>query len=317
MTNKLADLIAEIDTLQHGNIAVLLGGASAEREVSLLSGNAILEAFSRVGIAVTAIDTNTSDLASKLDQHAIKHCFIALHGGDGENGTVQAVLKSKGISFTGSDMTACAIAMDKAKTKLLWQGANIATAPFTMVSDQSIWQDVSASLGNKMMLKPVSEGSSIGMSIVDSEESFYQAISDAAKYDSQIIAEKWIDGPEYTVAILNGVALPMIKMQTNNAFYDYQAKYLSNETQYLCPCGLTEDVETQIKREALAAFNILGCSGWGRVDVMLDQSGQHYFLEANTVPGMTSHSLVPMAAEQSGFSFDALVLAILLASLRV
>lgn len=298
-----------------GPIAVLLGGESSEREVSLQSGRAVINAFTNLGIQVLALDVKTNELPAALINNNIRHCFIALHGGAGENGQAQALLDSLNISYTGSGVMGCAIAMDKHRTKLLWRGAGIATANFVAINHQSQWQEVVEILGNKMMLKPASEGSSIGMSLVDSEEAFYAALTLALQYDAHVIAEKWINGPEYTVAILDDRALPMIRLQTENRFYDYEAKYISNDTQYLCPCGLTAENEQAIQAMAVEAFKLLGCSGWGRIDVMQDSDQQFYLLEANTVPGMTSHSLVPMAANALGINFDELVAEIFNASL--
>ena len=293
-----------------GNIAVLFGGESSEREVSMLSGKAVLEAFKHLGVDVVPLDVKTAELPSALVEHDIRHCFIALHGGAGENGQVQALLQSLEITYTGSGVLGCAIGMDKHRTKLLWKGAGIPTADFVVIEQSSRWEDVRTILGDKMMMKPSNEGSSIGMSIVDSEVSFNEAVRLAHRYDTDVIAEKWISGAEYTVAILGNEALPMIRLKTANTFYDYDAKYISNETQYLCPSGLSDDEESEVQAMAVKAFHLLGCSGWGRVDVMKDADGKFYLLEANTVPGMTSHSLVPMAAAAKGLNFDDLVASI-------
>ena len=292
-----------------GNIAVLFGGESSEREVSLNSGKAVINAFKALQQDVIALDVKTVDLAAEIKQHNVQHVFIALHGGDGENGTVQALLSTLGVSYTGSSMQGCAIAMDKYRTKLIWQAAGIATADFLLVDGQSSWKDVQARLGNKMMIKPANEGSSIGMSVVEDEASFTQAMTMAMKFDSLIIAEKWIDGNEYTVAIVGDDALPMIRLKTDHNFYDYEAKYQTNDTQYIIPCGLDADIESAIQKEALKAFKVLACNGWGRIDVMTDKGddSQYYLLEANTSPGMTDHSLVPMSAAAIGKSFNALV----------
>lgn len=290
-----------------GNIAVLFGGESSEREVSLQSGQAVIAAFARIGVKVVELDVKTSELADVLKRKNIKHCFIALHGGAGENGQIQAILDSMGISYTGSGVLGCAIAMDKQRTKLLWKGANIPTADFVLVEAKTTWEQVSSAIGQKIMMKPACEGSSIGMSIVDSNESFEQAKNMAMQYGSDVIAEKWISGEEYTVAILGEEVLPVIRLKTENRFYDYEAKYQSDDTQYLCPCGLSQADEHYVKSVSLRAFKLLGCSGWGRIDVMRDADGSFYLLEANTVPGMTSHSLVPMAAKAQGIDFEHLV----------
>ena len=300
--------MSAIDTAQiSGNIAVLYGGESSEREVSLESGRAIISAFNNLGLDVIEIDVKDNELAEALKANDIGYCFIGLHGGSGENGHVQALLDTMNIQYSGSGVLGCAIAMDKQRTKLLWKGAGIPTADFALVDQNTAWEDISEKLGNKMMLKPSTEGSSIGMSIVDSKESFKAAVEMALQYDSDVIAEKWINGAEYTVAILGDDALPMIRLKTDNTFYDYEAKYQSDETQYICPCGLSETEERYVQDIAVKAFRLLGCKGWGRIDVMRDADGQFYLLEANTVPGMTSHSLVPMAAAAAGLNFDALV----------
>ena len=303
-------------SLIKGNVAVLFGGESSERDVSLNSGQAVIQAFNRLEVPTFNIDVASKDLSHTLTEYDIKHVFNILHGGDGENGTVQALLNNLGISFTGSDVLGCAVAMDKQRTKLLWKGAGIPTADFMPVTKATSWADVTGRVGDKVMIKPSNEGSSIGMSLVDSEAGFNAAMSTALRYDSEVIAEKWLAGEEYTVAVLGDVALPMIRLKTENQFYDYEAKYQSNDTQYLCPCGLSDDEEAEIQAIALKAFSVLGCSGWGRIDVMKDDDGQFYLLEANTVPGMTDHSLVPMAAVAAGMSFDSLVAEILRLSLQ-
>lgn len=289
-----------------GGVAVLFGGESSEREVSLKSGESVIKAFSSLGQDVIGLDVKTSELARAIVENNIKHCFIALHGGDGEDGTVQAILRSLGVTFTGSDTLGCAIAMDKQRSKLIWQAAGIETADFLIVDEHSSWSDVEATLGAKMMIKPANEGSSIGMSVVISEQSFNDAMAVALQFDSQIIAEKWIEGNEYTVAIVGGATLPIVRLKTDNSFYDYKAKYQSNDTQYIIPCGLNATEEKNIQAVALKAFELLGCKGWGRIDVMTDNDG-FYLLEANTSPGMTDHSLVPMAAAAEDYDFPALV----------
>lgn len=300
-----------IEKIQQMKIALLYGGESSERSVSLKSGEAILAAFKRQGLDIIAIDCKLKDLAKQLEQHAIEHCFIALHGGAGEDGTVQAVLKSLAIGYTGSNMLGCAIAMDKQKTKLIWQGAGVKTADFMKVDRETSWQQVNQKIGSTFMVKPAHEGSSIGMSKVENADQFNKAMALALQYDGEIIAEKWLAGSEYTVAILGDRALPIVKLSTDHSFYDFEAKYESNSTQYICPCGLDESTEKRIQQEALVAFKALGCTGWGRIDVMQDGQGDFYFLEANTVPGMTDHSLVPMAAKAIGINFDDLVVTIL------
>lgn len=304
-----------LDNLKSQKLALLYGGESSERAVSLSSGQAVKIAMDKLGLDVLFVDVEMVTLTQVLRENEIDHCFIALHGGCGEDGTVQALLKSMGIGFTGSNMLGCAIAMDKGRTKWLWQGASVATAPFVDIDASSDWLEVSSVLGKKIMIKPASEGSSIGMSPAETEEEFNKAVELALKYDAHVIAEKWIAGDEYTVTILGDKALPMIKLKTDNRFYDYEAKYESDQTQYICPCGLPEEIENEIQQQAIKAFKVLGCSGWGRVDVMTEAE-DFYFLEANTVPGMTDHSLVPMAAKATGLSFEDLISEILELSMR-
>ena len=291
-------------------LALLYGGESSERSISLKSGKVVLQALASLELSVTNIDVVMATLADDLRIHNIEHCFIALHGGTGEDGTVQALLQSMNIGFTGSGMLGCAIAMDKRRTKFLWQGAAIPTAVFVKVDNNTLWRDVEPVLGHEMMIKPASEGSSIGMSLVTSESDFIDAMALALSFDAEVIAEKWISGGEYTVAILGDRALPIVQLKTDHDFYDFEAKYESNTTQYLCPCDLNDAMQQKIQQSALEAFQVLGCSGWGRIDVMLE-GDEFYFLEVNTVPGMTDHSLVPMAAKAAGMSFEALIAEIL------
>lgn len=297
------------------NLAVLLGGEGAERDVSLDSGARVLTALQNTGINAIAIDCPTNELARSLHHHNIQHCFIALHGASGENGTVQALLDTLDISYTGSGLLGSAIAMDKIKTKLIWQSIGIPTPPFMVVEQKTLWSDVMSKVGNKVIIKPVSEGSSVGMSIVDDADTFQKAIALASQYNSAVIAEKWIDGAEYTIGILAGRALPSIRLEAQGEFYDYHAKYLSDTTQYLCPSDLSKNQEIALASQSLQAFDILGCEHYGRVDFMLDESSTPFFLEVNTLPGLTSHSLLPMAAAAEGVSFDQLVLEILKGSL--
>lgn len=303
------------NTVNQINLAVLLGGEGAERDVSLDSGARVLTALQNIGINAIAIDCPTNELALSLHHHNIQHCFIALHGASGENGTVQALLDTLDISYTGSGLLGSAIAMDKIKTKLIWQSIGIPTPPFMVVEQKTLWSDVMSKVGNKVIIKPVSEGSSVGMSIVDDADTFQKAIALASQYNSAVIAEKWIDGAEYTIGILAGRALPSIRLEAQGEFYDYHAKYLSDTTQYLCPSDLSKNQEIALASQSLQAFNILGCEHYGRVDFMLDESSTPFFLEVNTLPGLTSHSLLPMAAAAEGVSFDQLVLEILKGSL--
>lgn len=291
-----------------GKVAVLLGGRSAEREVSLNSGNAVLAALKRGGVDAHAFDPAEKPLH---DLEGFDRVFIALHGRYGEDGTIQGALELFGIPYTGSGVMAAAVGMDKWRTKLLWQAAGIPTPEFEMLSADSDFDAVEARLGLPLFVKPANEGSSIGISKVKTKGSLRAAYEEAAKYDPLVIAEKFIGGGEYTVGILGDQALPVIRIVPATEFYDYEAKYLRDDTRYLCPCGLPEAQESAIRAQALQAFRVLGGSGWGRVDFLMDEAGRHYFLEANMSPGMTDHSLVPMGARAAGISFDALVLRVL------
>lgn len=310
-------LLASIKGSLKGNIAVLMGGDSAERDVSLQSGQAVLAVFEQAGLDVQAIDPAKVDLVSELQAKNIRHVFIALHGRGGEDGSLQGCLEKMTISYTGSGVLASALAMDKLKTKQLWKSAGLATADYAVLTLDSDWQAVLQDLGETVMVKPASEGSSIGMAKAVGPEQLVQAYKNAVQYDQLVIAERWIDGDEYTVAFVGDAYMPVIKMETDNAFYDYEAKYISDDTRYLCPCGLSEEKEKEFQLLAKTAYQSLGCQGWGRVDLMTDSSGEPFLLEANTVPGMTSHSLVPMAAKAKGYSFSTLVLMIFKQSLGV
>jgi D-alanine-D-alanine ligase len=296
-----------------GKVAVLLGGKSAEREVSLKSGNAVLTALLRQGVDAHAFDT------AHLELSALKgfdRVFNALHGRYGEDGTMQGALELMGIPYTGSGVMASSVGMDKWRTKLLWQALHIATPDFEMVNAQSDFAAIEKKLSLPLFVKPANEGSSIGITKVKNKGALEAAYLLAAKADPLVIAEQFIGGGEYTVGILEDAktglkALPIVKIVPKNEFYDYEAKYLRNDTEYLCPCGLSAEKEAKIQEEALQAFRAIGCTGWGRVDFLMDEAGVHYFLEVNTSPGMTDHSLVPMAAKAAGISFDALVIKIL------
>jgi len=293
-----------------GKVAVLMGGRSAEREISLKSGAMVLGALKKSGIDAHAFDPRDLGLEQLLAQH-FDRVFIALHGRFGEDGTVQGALEYLGIPYTGSGVMASALAMDKWRTKLLWQAAGIPTPPYELLSQDSDFAGVGERLGLPLMVKPAREGSSIGMSKVTSIEKIAAAFELAAQYDQTIIAERFIQGVELTAAVLDDEPLPLIRLETPRVFYDYQAKYFADDTRYICPCGLPQSQERAVQDQALAAFRLLGCSGWGRVDLMLDEAGRPYFLEVNTIPGMTDHSLVPMAARARGISFEDLVIRIL------
>jgi D-alanine-D-alanine ligase len=293
-----------------GKVAVLFGGRSAEREVSLKSGAMVLEALRKRGVDAHAFDPQDQPLEHLIAER-FDRVFIALHGRFGEDGTVQGALEYLGIPYTGSGVMASALAMDKWRTKLLWQAGGVSTPEYEVLNAASNWTAIAQRLGTPLMVKPAREGSSIGMSKVLSLEKLEPAYELAAQYDDVIIAERFIEGVEVTAAILNGEALPLIRLETPRTFYDYEAKYFANDTRYICPSGLPPDQERAVQEQALAAFELLGCSGWGRVDVMLDRAGRAYLLEVNTIPGMTDHSLVPMAARAKGIAFEELCLRIL------
>ncbi|MEW6119287.1 MAG: D-alanine--D-alanine ligase [Pseudomonadota bacterium] len=295
-----------------GKVAVMLGGASAERSVSLNSGNAVLAALMRQGIDVHPFDPATRSLGDLISGE-FDRVFIALHGRYGEDGCMQGALELLHLPYTGSGVMASALGMDKWRTKLLWRAAGLPTADWAILSADSDFAAVEQQLGLPIFVKPAREGSSIGMSKVTEPGTLRAAFETAAEHDSLVLAEKFIDGPEFTAGILGDAALPLIRLEParEKAFYDFEAKYLRNDTQYHCPAGLPDDKEQALRRLALDAFRLLGGRGWGRVDLMLDRFGNPYLLEANTSPGMTDHSLVPMAARAAGKDFDALCLAIL------
>ena len=291
-----------------GKVAVLFGGRSAEREVSLNSGSRVLAALLRQGVDAQAFDP----AERKLDElAAYDRAFIALHGRYGEDGTIQGVLELMGIPYTGSGVMASAVGMDKWRTKLLWRAAGLPIPEYAMLTADSDFSDIEKELGLPLFVKPACEGSSIGISKVKRAGDLRAAYLEAAKYDALVIAERAILGGENTVAILGGEALPIIKIEPVTEFYDYEAKYLRDDTAYRCPCGLPEAREAELRRQAVDAFHVLGGRGWGRVDFLMDEAGGAYFLEANTSPGMTDHSLVPMAARVGGIPYDELVVRVL------
>src|SRR5260221_6587968 len=293
-----------------GKVAVLMGGRSAEREISLLSGNAVLRGLHERGVDAHAFDPKERDISDlKLENFDL--VFIALHGRYGEDGTVQGALELLGIPYTGSGVLGSALAMDKWRSKLVWQASGIPTPHYELLARETDLHGVATRLGLPLMIKPANEGSSIGMTKVKSARDLPEAYALAANYDRVVIAEAFVDGVELTAGVLGDTALPLIKLETPREFYDYAAKYSAEDTRYIVPCGLPPDAERIIQDEALRAFRILGCSGWGRVDLMLDRKGKPYFLEVNTSPGMTDHSLVPMAARHAGLSFEDLCLRIL------
>jgi D-alanine-D-alanine ligase len=293
-----------------GKVAVLLGGPSAEREISLRSGNMVLGALRKKGVDAHPFDPRDERLEQLIAQR-FDRVFIALHGRFGEDGTVQGALEYLGLPYTGSGVMASALAMDKWRTKLLWQASGIPTPPYELLAPDSDFAALAERLGLPLMVKPAREGSSIGMSKVASVEKIGAAYELAAEYDDVVIAERFIEGVEVTAAILGGEALPLIRLETPRVFYDYQAKYFAEDTRYVCPSGLPDAQERTVQRHALRAFDLVGCSGWGRVDVMIDRAGEPYLLEVNTIPGMTDHSLVPMAARARGIDFESLCVRIL------
>ncbi len=299
---------------QFGKVAVLMGGPSAEREISLKSGAAILQALLAKNIQADAIDVS-QDVFQQLRQGGYNVAFIALHGPLGEDGSIQGGLEVIGLPYSGSGVMASSICMSKVMTKQIWQGCGISTPTYMVLNDTLDEDKLLKQIGLPMIFKPVSQGSSIGMSKVDTKQNIRRAWEEARKFEETVIVEKWIAGREYTVAILNDRALPIIRLETPNSFYDYEAKYQASDTQYHCPCGLPEGIETEMQQQALRAFKATGATGWGRVDVMLDADSHAWFLEVNTVPGMTDHSLVPMAAKADGIDFNDLVVKILQTSL--
>ncbi|SDS30387.1 D-alanine-D-alanine ligase [Halopseudomonas sabulinigri] len=299
-----------VDVAAFGRVAVLFGGTSAERAVSLKSGAAVLEALLGAGVNAYGIDADER-LAEQLIAERPDRVFIALHGRGGEDGSLQGLLESLRIPYTGSGVMASAVGMDKLVTKQIWQSLGLSTPAYAMLGGIDECAAIVEKLGTPLIIKPVHEGSSIGMAKANSLAELQDAWRGAQTYDDQALVEQWVQGAEFTVAILDGKALPAIRLRTPHNFYDYDAKYLANDTQYLCPCELPAEKEAELAELSLRAFNAVGCRGWGRVDVMQDEAGRFYLLEVNTVPGMTDHSLVPMAAKATGMSFTDLVLAIL------
>lgn len=293
-----------------GKVAVLMGGLSAEREVSLKSGGAVLGALKSRDVDVHGIDVGR-DVIQTLQSGQYDRVFIALHGRGGEDGVIQAVLEALHIPYTGSGVLGSALCMDKIKSKQIWHAASLPTPMFVELNEATQWKEVVSELGLPIAVKPAREGSSIGTARVNDAGDLESAWRNAAEFDDVVMAEPWVQGDEYTVAILSGIALPMIRLETPREFYDYQAKYETDDTLYHCPCGLDEATEKRLQALALRAFEVLGARGWGRVDLMMDGNGKPWLLENNTVPGMTDHSLVPMAAKQAGIEFDELVWRIL------
>jgi D-alanine-D-alanine ligase len=293
-----------------GKVAVMFGGRSAERAVSLKSGAMVLAALQSRGVDAHAFDPASRGL-DELKKEGFQRVFIALHGRHGEDGTLQGALELLGIPYTGSGVLASALAMDKWRTKLIWQASGVSTPRYELLKAGIDFKAVAQRLGLPLMVKPASEGSSVGMSKVRAAADLEEAWILAANYDPLVIAEQFIEGAEFTAGILGRDTLPLIRLETPRDFYDYEAKYLANDTRYIVPCGLPAEAENAIRAEALRAFDAIGCRAWGRADVMVDRQGKPYFLEINTSPGMTDHSLVPMAARHAGISYEDLCLRVL------
>jgi D-alanine-D-alanine ligase len=297
-----------------GRVAVIYGGSSAEREVSLKSGAAVLVALQRAGVDAIGYDPAEGGLVG-LEALNPDRVFIALHGRGGEDGTLQGALELLGIPYTGSGVLASALGMDKQRTKLVWQALGLPTPESVMLEEGADWSAVVAHLGLPLIVKPVHEGSTLGISIVDSAEALAEAYREAARFDALVMAERFVKGEEYTVSLLGDEVLPAIRVEVPGGFYDYEAKYLSDETRYHLPCGLSVAEEAELAELCRCAFEAVGAEGWGRVDVMRDAEGRFWLIEINTSPGMTDHSLVPQAAAHAGIDFEALVLRILAATL--
>lgn len=297
-----------------GPIAVLMGGTSAERSVSLRSGQAVATSLRQAGYEVISVDIGANALQQLLELteiHQVSQVFIALHGRGGEDGCIQGALDWLGLPYTGSGVLASALGMDKLRCKQIWQGNALPTPDYLTLDETTCWDTVIETLGLPLIVKPVHEGSSIGITKVESRAALLEAYKIAAHHDRQVMAERWISGREFTVGILDDQALPVIGLETQHQFYDYDAKYIATDTRYLLPCGLDAQQEAKIQSLAVQAFNAIGCEGWGRVDFMQDANGHFWLLEINTSPGMTDHSLVPQAAAAAGMSFQQLVTRIL------
>lgn len=302
----------KVEPKQFGRVAVLMGGPFAEREVSLMSGNAVLQALQEAGLDVYAIDVDDS-LCEKLLKDRPDRIFLAMHGTFGEDGTIQGLLDTLKIPYTGSDVLASALAMNKEKCKYLWKGLGLPTLDFMLV-DAGVnidFAEVKAKLGLPLAVKPVSEGSSVGVTCVQTEEEFAVALKKAGQFQCKVMIEPWIVGDELTISIVANTALPVIRIVAPIGFYDYEAKYFSDETQYHIPCGLSKEKEHEVQELGLQAYSSLGCRHWGRVDAILDKNGKVWLLEVNTIPGLTGHSLVPQAAAAMGINFKNLILTIL------
>ena len=302
------------NTMKFGKVAVMMGGSSAEREISLQSGQAVFEALQRQSINAHIVDPR-DDLMAQLAKGNFDRVFIALHGRGGEDGLMQGLLETLELPYTGSGVLGSSLAMDKCRSKRIWQSHKLPTPAFVELNEHSVWEAVVDYLGLPLIVKPVREGSSYGASRVKELGELESAWRRARKYDERVMTESWITGDEYTVSILEGEILPMIRLETPREFYDYEAKYVADTTQYHCPCGLDSDEENTLLKLANEAFKALDASAWGRVDLILDSDGEPWLIEVNTIPGMTSHSLVPMSAKQADINFDDLTLKILAVTL--
>jgi D-alanine-D-alanine ligase len=314
MTNiNLSQSWSHLLTVPKVRVAVIYGGTSAEREISLMSGKQVLAHLQSAGVNAFGLDLgdDDQDQLKQLQQANMDVAFIMLHGRGGEDGTLQGALELMSVPYTGCGVLASSLGMNKLMTKLVWLAQGVATPAYEILNNASNWTEVAQRLGLPLVVKPVHEGSSLGINIVDSVATLEWAYRDAATYDRQVMAEQFIDGDEYTVPILNDYSLPAIRLETDNTFYDLEAKYYSDKTRYLFDNPMTQAQQKAMQDECRCAFEVLACRDWGRIDVMRDKQGKNWLLEVNTVPGMTSHSLVPMAAQAAGLSFSQLVLVIL------
>ncbi len=307
------DRIVVTDPGDFGRVAVLVGGVSAEREISLMTGEAVMEALERRGVNAVSIDPR--DGLGELLGGGFDRVWIALHGRVGEDGCIQGLLEVLNLPYTGSGVLGSALCMDKLRSKQLFSAGGLATPDFRVMASADDAYRIVEELGLPLIVKPAGEGSSVGMSRVSERDELVPAWLEAARFDACVLVEKWIEGGEYSVPILQGEALPIIRIETPRVFYDYEAKYFSDDTRYFCPAGLDPETETSCRAAALKAFESAAASGWGRVDFLMGADGIPRFLEVNTVPGMTSHSLVPMGARQAGIDFDELVWRVLETSL--
>lgn len=313
MTDFTSEVYARI-VAQAGHVGILMGGNSAERDVSLETGSNVASALRRLGVQSTAFDWDGS-LDRIQDWTDCDRFFIALHGRGGEDGKIQSVLDLMSIPYTGTKVLGCALSMDKNRTKHIWRGVGLPTPDSFLVTAATNMEWLIEQLGLPLMIKPAREGSSFGITKVDKTNELIPAIRSALTYDSTVLAESYVTGSEYTVAVLDGTSLPVIKIETPQSFFNYEAKYNGEDTKYSCPSGLEENAEASLKKLALQAFSSINGSGWGRVDIILDSKGIAWLIEANAVPGLTSHSLVPMAAKNIGVSFDQLIVLILSTSM--